>query len=184
MTLYTAEMKHSADTLKRFTTLQYNAFEMVRKVIMILLAIILIITGVSAGSSAALILCLFLGCIILTNLNAKAESVADQVAKSLNGHYPQLKYSFTENGFTDGEDRPEVPYVSLIRLIEDNDYLYLFISKASGYMIEAKTIQGTGGEHELKKLISEKSGLNWTSPPTILNISLKDIIANLKSRKK
>ena len=176
MTLYSAEMKHSSDSVKRFTVIQYDTFEPLQKIIRIVLALALIVVGALSGSSAAMILLLFLGCILLTNLNTKAASIADEVKRALHGKFPELTYSFSEIGFLDGPERPETPYTSLIRLIEDNEYYYLFVSKASGYMIEINSVAGEGGSEGLKRLLSEKSGCEWTKPVTIATLRLKDII--------
>ena len=178
--LYSAKMKHSSDTLKRFTVLQYDTFEPLGKLLRFALAVVLIIVGAASGSSALLVFLLFAGCVLLTNLNFKAASVADQVERALGGKFPTLDYSFSDSGFTDGEGREEVAYSSLIRLIEDKDYLYLFVSKASGYMVEIASVTGDGGAEGLKRLLSEKSGCNWTSPVTLLNLRLKDLFGNRK----
>ena len=99
MTLYSAEMKHSSDTVKRFTVIQYDTFEPLQKIIRIVLALALIVIGALSGSSAAMILLLFLGCILLTNLNTKAASIADELERALHGKFPELTYSFSETGF-------------------------------------------------------------------------------------
>lgn len=177
---YTAKMKHSSETVKRFTVLQYNTFEPVGKIIRIVLALALIIVGSLSGSTTAFIALAFLGCILLTNLNTRAESVADQLERALQGKFPELEYSFSETGFTDGADRAEIPYSDFIRLIEDDDYLYLFISKASGYMLEISSVIGENGAEGLKRLLSEKSGCEWTRPVTLLSFSLKDVLAGRK----
>ena len=182
MNLYTARVKHSPDTVRRFTVIQYDTFEPFGKVIRFALAVALIIAGAFSGSSAALVFLLFLGCVLLTNLNSKALSVADQVEKAMHGSFPELHYSFSEDRFTDGPERPEVLYSALIRLIEDNDYLYLFASKSSGYMIETASVTGDGGAEGLKRLISEKSGCEWKRPLTLATLKLKDLFSSIGNK--
>lgn len=177
-------MEHSSDTVKRFTALQYNTFEPLGKIVKIILALALIIIGSLSGSSTALIFLLFLGCVLITNLNAKAQSIADQVERALNGKFPKLEYSFTETGFIDGNGRPEIPYTELFRLIEDDEYFYLFVSKSSGYMIEASSVTGEDSTEGLKRLIAEKSGLEWTRPVTLVTLRLKDLFVKRKQQSK
>ena len=178
--LYRAKMQHSSDTLKRFTVLQYDTFEPLGKLLRLAAAVVLIVIGAFSGSSALLVFLLFVGCVLMTNLNFKAVAVADRVERALGGKFPTLAYSFSDSGFTDGEGREKVAYASLIRLIEDKEYLYLFVSKASGYMIELSSVTGDGGAEGLKRLLSEKSGCKWTSPVTLLTLRLKDFFVHKK----
>ena len=184
MVLYTAEMKHNAETVKQFTLLQYNTFEWWRKLVLIILSAAMILFGVlygsSSGSSVLTILCLFAGCILFTNLDARAKAVASQVAETMHGQFPTLQYSFSEAGFSDGEDRPVVSYERMYRMIEDDSFLFLFTSKASGYMLRKDSVQGEGGSEGLKALLSERSGLPWKKPFSLLTFRLWDLIPRTK----
>ena len=184
MELYSAGMQHSAETVRHFTLLQYNTFEWWRKLLFFLLSAVLIVFGISSLSSLAMIFCLFAGCMILTNLNMRANSIADGVIEAMHGRFPQLHYVFTESGFTDGEDRPEVPYQKLFCLIADEQYLYLFTSKASGYMIEKKSVLGQGGAEGLKVFLAQKAGIPWKKPFSLLTFSLRDILPQRKNHGK
>lgn len=186
MVLYQAEMQHSAETVKRFTHLQYDTFEWWRKLLLFILSALLILFGVFFGSSSGFsiltVFCIFAGSILFTNLNTRANMVADQVIEVMQETYPVLQYSFSESGFTDGKDRPTVSYAKLFRLISDEEYLYLFASKASGYMIRKKSITGEGGAQGLMDLISQKSGLSWQNPVSFLTFSIKDLYSLIRRR--
>ncbi|MBP5168403.1 MAG: YcxB family protein, partial [Oscillospiraceae bacterium] len=181
-----AEMQHSAETVKRFTHLQYDTFEWWRKLLLFILSALLILFGVFFGSSSGFsiltVFCIFAGSILFTNLNTRANMVADQVIEAMQETYPVLQYSFSETGFTDGKDRPTVSYAKLFRLISDEEYLYLFASKASGYMIRKKSITGEGGAQGLMDLISQKSGLSWQNPVSFLTFSIKDLYSLIRRR--
>ena len=186
MVLYQAEMQHSAKTVKRFTHLQYDTFEWWRKLLLFILSALLILFGVFFGSSSGFsiltVFCIFAGSILFINLNTRANMVADQVIEAMQETYPVLQYSFSESGFTDGKDRPTVSYAKLFRLISDEEYLYLFASKASGYMIRKKSITGEGGAQGLMDLISQKSGLSWQNPVSFLTFSIKDLYSLIRRR--
>ena len=186
MVLYQAEMQHSAETVKRFTHLKYDTFEWWRKLLLFILSALLILFGVFFGSSSGFsvltVFCIFAGSILFTNLNTRANMVADQVIEAMQETYPVLQYSFSESGFTDGKDRPTVSYAKLFRLISDEEYLYLFASKASGYMIRKKSITGEGGAQGLMDLISQKSGLSWQNPVSFLTFSIKDLYSLIRRR--
>ena len=176
MELYTGQMQHSAETVRRFVRVQYDSFEWARKLLLFVLSAAVLVIGIGSGTTLAAVLCLFIGCILLTNANARADSVADGVIEATGGAFPRLEYLFTEAGFCDGEDRPVVPYKKLFRLIADGEYLYLFTSKASGYMLRRDSVRGEDGAEGLMRLLSEKSGLPWRKPFRLLSFRLKDIL--------
>ena len=86
-----------------------------------------------------------------------------------------MEYRFGESAFRDGEDRPAVEYARLMRLVADDEYLYLFVSKASGYMIERASVQGEGGGDGLMRLLADRSGLRWRRPFSLLTFRLRDL---------
>ena len=94
MEQYTAEMRHSAETVRRFTLVQYNTFEWWRKILLLAVSAGLILFGAvygpASGSSALTILSIFIGCILFTNLNFRANTVADQVSEAMRGNFPTL----------------------------------------------------------------------------------------------
>ena len=181
MPLYTASMQHSAETVKIFTRLQYDTFEWWRKLLTLFLSALLILSGFfygsASGSSILTIGCLFVGCILFTSLNARANAVADQVVEALQGKFPTLQYSFSETGFTDGDDRPIVSYDRLFRLIEDEQYLYLFSSKASGYMLSKVSVRGEGDVAGLMELLAQRSGKPWKKPFSLLTFRIWDLFS-------
>jgi len=185
---FTAAITHNESTVKRFTALQYGTFEFGRRVVLLLFSLGLIVYGASrllTGESIIAIILLFLGCILLTNIDHRAESIADEVIKAMNGSFPTLSYSFGEDSFTDGENRPAVPYSRIYRLISDDEYLYIFTGKATGYMFPAGSVQDASGAlaaEELKSFLCEKSGLEWTRPLALMSFSLKDIKTILRKR--
>ena len=72
MVLYSAEMKHSAETVKKFTLLQYNTFEWWRKGLLLLLSAALVLFGISVHSPIPMILCLFAGCFFFSRISPTA----------------------------------------------------------------------------------------------------------------
>ena len=87
-----------------------------------------------------------------------------------------LNTYFSEDGFTDGEDRPVIPYDRLFRLVEDEQYLYLFTGKATGYMLERGSVRGEQASGGLMQFLSGRSGLSWTKPFSLLTFRLRDVL--------
>ena len=175
MEYYSAKIQHSAGTVKRFVRLQYDTFEWWRKLLLFVLSIAAILAGLALGSSIAAILALFVGCVIMTNINSRADTIAEQTVSAMQGNFPQLHYTFSKDGFTDGEGRPVIPYERLFRLIRDEQYLYLFTGKATGYMLERSSVCGENLADGLMQFLSDQSGLSWTSPFSLLTFRLRDV---------
>ena len=76
--LYTAVMKHNADTIEKLVLMQYNTFQVGKKISLILISLVLIAYGVFTFSSGMITsyFCLFLGCVMIAGLNVRSKSNA------------------------------------------------------------------------------------------------------------
>lgn len=179
--MITASMRHTEQTLRRLSKTQYDTFCFGRKAGQAVCGLILIGMGIAGGSAVLSVLCLFAGCWLCMNTDVPARVRADKVISSMNGRFPCTRYRFSaaqilldaeEGG---NEESPRIPYASLIRLVEDEGYLYLYISKLSAYMIDKATI--SPDVSSLKELIGQQSGLRWTRPTSFFNFSLRTLLA-------
>lgn len=65
-------------------------------------------------------------------------------------------------------------YSRFHRLVEDNEYLYLFLGRKSVCMIDKSTIQG-GTADELKAFAAERTGLSWRRGRSFFTMNLADL---------
>lgn len=174
---YQASIKHSEETVRIMARAQYETFRPMAYywlllISLILLAVALFVPGL--GQSVK-ILCILLGSFTLVGLNSPARQLADQVIRSLNGKFPTITYYFEDELIrlkgTDNAD--SLPYNDIYLLLEQKDYLYLFLKDHSSYMLDRSSI--TPNEAGLMALISEKTGLPWTKNRSILNTSIKSL---------
>ena len=174
---YRASIKHSEDTVRTMARAQYETFRPMAYYWLLLVSLILLAVALfvpKLGQSVK-ILCILLGSFTLVGLNSPARQLADQVIRSLNGKYPTITYFFEEDRIrlkgTDNAD--SLPYTDIFLLLEQKDYLYLFLKDRSSYMLDRGSI--TPDEEGLMSLISEKTGLSWTKNHTVLSTSLKTL---------
>ena len=141
-------------------------------IIQILLLVQIVVVVVERVVAKA---CILLGSFTLVGLNSPARQLADQVIRSLNGKFPTITYYFEDELIrlkgTDNAD--SLPYSDIYLLLEQKDYLYLFLKDHSSYMLDRSSI--TPNEAGLMALISEKTGLPWTKNRSILNTSIKTL---------
>ena len=178
----TASMRHTRKTITRLSRTQCNTFSFGNKLLQFFCGVIMIFIGVQSGSTLTSSLCLFVGCWLCVNTDVRAKLRASRICDSLHDQYPSTQYTFKENEFLLDEDtqRP-LPYNLLIRLIEDNQYLYLYISKTSAYMIEKSTVHPD--VDTLKKLLTHSTGLRWCRPTSLLTFSLRTLWARRSNNK-
>ncbi|MCI7726885.1 MAG: YcxB family protein [Clostridiales bacterium] len=173
---YTAYMIQSKDTIKRYSEVQFDVFYTSVKLIGAAVSVALVLLGAFAVRTEVLsLLLIFLGCVVFTNLNAPANYTANRVIALFRGKFPILHYSFSETGMLIEGKTPEVKYSGIIRLVEDEEYLYLFQSPQYGSMIKKSSVSGEDELYGLKCFLTEKTQLKWTRPPTILNFNLKSL---------
>ena len=179
--MMTASMRHTEQTLRRLSKTQYDTFCFGRKAVQAVCGLILIGLGIAGGNAVLSVLCLFAGCWLCMNTDTPAKVRASKVIDSMNGRFPFTCYRFGPaeillDAGEDGDGEPQrIAYASLIRLVEDEGYLYLYISKLSAYMIDKATVAPDAAS--LKALIEKQTGLRWTRPTSLFNFSLRTLLA-------
>ncbi len=174
---YRATIKHSEDTVRTMARAQYETFRPMAYYWLLLISLILLAVAVfvpGLGQSVK-ILCILLGSFTLVGLNAPARQLADQVIRSLNGRFPVISYTFEDDSIhlegTDNADK--LPYSEIYLLLEQKDYLFLFLKDRSCYMLDRSSM--TPDDTGLMALIEEKTGLVWTKNRSILHTSIKTL---------
>jgi hypothetical protein len=138
-------MQHTEKTIERLALMQYQTFGLSQKIAQGVVACMLIAIGVRDWVQLPIlaILCMFIGCWMFSAFKAVPQYRAKKVCQNFHGNYPYTRYEFRKDHFTFYGDsgNESVPYSQLIRLVEDSDYLYLYISKQSAYMIDLRTLE-------------------------------------------
>ena len=175
MPIYRAKMNHSADTIKKLIQTGYDVFLFKRKLLNAVIAFGLIIYGLYADKSMFTPwVALFVGCVMLPNLNAIPKQQAKEVLQQMGNHYPKSDYRFYEKEFSFNEKEGAIPYKRLIRLIEDNQYLYLYVAEQSGYMVDKGTVTG-GSVSELKTYLEIETGMKFSRPASLFSFKIYDL---------
>ncbi len=137
-------------------------------------SILLVITGgFFVKKEGASLLLILLGCVIFTNIDAPAKYMANRVITLFHGNFPRLVYYFYEDYMQLKDKETMIPYDNLIKIVEDEEYYYLFQTRQYGIMIRKNSVSCAVESIGLKQFIEEKTGLRWEKPPTIMNINLK-----------
>ena len=182
---YKASIVYEPTTLRRLNKAITSTFHSKLKAIYLAICLGLMFIGVQVGlatSKGVALVCIAV--FILPSIRLLDRNKAEQMIQRLNGKTVRLDYSFEDDRFVcEGEgERNEFRYDSIIRLVEESDYLYMFPNSAQGYMIAVSTIQGVGVE-KFKQFISKKTGLEWTKPVSLFIVNLRQLRFNKKNTK-
>ena len=179
MKRFTAHITHTYDTILRMCRAMDDTFFFRRKISMVIIGVMLTVFGVWNMDNVVGILFLMIGCWLLASLNLPAKNQADNVRKALAGKYPANKYEFFDKHFVlYAQNQDIINYSNLIRLVEDEMYCYLWISRSASYMIEKYSL---GKEIENFKAFMEKqTGKEWEKPQKLMGVNLGTIIRMFK----
>ena len=172
-----ASMQHTEATIRLLSRTQYRIFCFGRRAVQALCGLILILLSLRGQGSIMTVLCLFAGCWLCMNTDVPAKVRAGKVIDSMQGRFPLTRYTFYGEAFTliAGDKQERIAYTSLIRLVEDDAYLYLYISKLSAYMVDKAT--ASPDVQTIRRLVGDGSGLRWTRPTSLVNFSLRTLLA-------
>lgn len=183
---WTASIAYTESNTIRMTKVIQNTFHFGQKFLLMVMSAIVAVSGVKIGlSSAEGLLLLALGCILFMNTDMGARARARHTLAQLRGYIPKMTYTFSQNGFrgvTDREDHT-FSYQSIIRLVDDGKFLYLFQTRELAFMVDKSTIQ-PAGTAALKEHLSKQAGLAWTTSGNWLNSGLLTLIGNWKNTRK
>lgn len=175
MIRFTAYINHSYETILRMCRTMDDTFFFKRKLLMAFGGIALTVMGVWNMENIAGILMLMIGCWMLASLNLPAKNQADNIKKALGGKYPSNKYEFQDKHFVlYAQNQDIVNYSSLVRLVEDEGYLYLCLNEQASYMLEKASL---GTELDKFKAFMEKAtSLVWKKPYRLSTFNIRHML--------
>ena len=83
---------------------------------------------------------------------------------------------------TDGKDWFYMDYEAIQRVVEDKEYIYLWLTRATSYMIDKTTVE-PADQKAFKAFLEQKTGLLTEAPPTLLRFNLGAVLRRAKNAK-
>lgn len=173
MKKFTASVTYDLDTVSHLSEAISRSFRMPLRAAAFLLGFLLLVLGLFFSlEPTPSLLCIALGCLIITSVKVPAKRRAAQDYRAIGGKPVIVSYEFADSGISfqlNGQEK-SLSYEKLIRLSYDRDFLYLFEDKHSAYMIKADTISPCDVA-EFRAAISGKTGLKWRPVTSLLSFS-------------
>lgn len=183
---YKACIRYDEKTVGQLDTAISNTFFFARRIYFLVLCVILIVGGTALGMGSTYgIISILLGCVLLPSVGAVKSRNARQIIRYLNGRSLTMEYVFRDDGFTSqvGNEPLKSSYDSVIRLVEENGYLYLFQKKTQACMVDVSTLEPAALE-DFKRFVSQRVGLAWTPLNTLRNIGVRQYRLNRENTRR
>lgn len=172
---FQASIVHTEDTIQRLFKMEYHTYELFKLFIWMLVGASMVLSAIFVEMSMAFqAILLLIGCWLLISSDFPAALKAEQAIEARGGSLPVMEYTFREKGVTvSGEGTMELKYDQFQRLVRDEKYLYMFLSRNSVCMVDRTRI--TPSCEELLSFMEKKTGLKWGWPKSLLMMNVKDI---------
>ena len=178
--LYSGKITHNEKTINLLYKTQYYSYEKGKIIFRLLTGFFFVAAAVflplTIGARGILIA---LGTWLIVSTDFPAQIRADKVVQARKNSFPEMLYEFDENEFKiSGEGSMKISYKKLSRLIQDEQFFYLFIAKDEVCMIEKNSIQPEG----FADFLTKKTSLQWRKEKSLLAMNLQDVLQIFKSR--
>ena len=173
---YRAKISHTEKTVEQLYKMQYYVYEKPRMIARALIGFGLVAAAVlSALPTWGKAMLLLIGAWLLVSQDFPAAVRADRALNERRAKLPNMSYGFgPDKVHLSGEGSMDIPYKKFTRLVEDRQYLYLFISRNSVCMLEKSSVK-PDDIMAFAKLLEEKTGLKWRAEKAFLSMSIYDL---------
>ncbi len=180
---YRAKIDHTEKTILTLFRVEYHCYEQKKMLLRFLLGLAVVFAGVFVPLPTwARAILLLIGAWLIASLDFPSQIRADRTLEARKGALPRMTYAFYENEMkVSGEGAMSIPYRKLKRLIEDKNYLYLFLSRDSVCMLARDSLQPKEPD-AFKAFLAEKTGLVWRRERGLLSLDLADLILMFRER--
>lgn len=180
---FTGSIQHTEDTLQRLFKTEYRTYHQPRILAQLAVGFVMAALALTVEMSRTLqAVLLLIGCLLMIGRDFPASVRADKAMDDRRGKLPENVCAFFGGSLElSGEGTMRLKYDRFQRLVEDNEYLYLFLGSRSVCMIDKTTIKG-GSPEELKAYVAERTGLTWRRNRSFFTMNLADLRQMLRDR--
>lgn len=181
---FVGSIQHTEDTLQRLFKTEYRTYHQPRILAQLAAGFVMAALALTVEMDRILqaVLLLF-GCLLMIGRDFPASVRADKAMDDRKGILPENICTFFGGCLElSGEGTMRLKYDRFQRLVEDNEYLYLFLGSRSVCMIDKTTVKG-GTPEELKAFVAERTGLSWRRNRSFFTMNLTDLRQMLRDRR-
>lgn len=184
---YRGKIDHTEKTIERLFKTEYYAYEKAPMLIRLGIGIGMVVVSLTVTMPMwTRGILMLIGAWLMASRDFPAQMRADRALEARHGSLPGMSYEFfSDRVRLSGEGSMSIPYKKFTRLVEDSEYLYLFMDKSSVCMVDRSTLH-PGPAEEFMKFMGDRTGLKWRREKSILAMNLWDlrqVIRDIKNQK-
>jgi hypothetical protein len=179
--IYQGQIEHNRQTIRALFKVTYYKYEMKKVAGRFLAGSILTVMGL-IGKFPFIIqgILLLTGCWLLVSKDFPSKCKADRALEARKQQLPTVQSTFYEDYVElSSNGKMKIRYNEFEYLLEENEYIFLFLDRDSVCMIVRDTLEPNDYE-AFKKFIQNKTTLKWEEHKPFWNMSLMELLQLIK----
>lgn len=169
------------ESIRRMFRTEFYTYEGFQRVVWLGVAFALIVVALFLGVPTVVrVLCLLVGCMMFAMPDFLSRVAAEGVIMQRGGAETTVSCRIHESG-VNVENGTQIPFNKVDRLVEDEQYFYIFQSRQMAVMIPKGSITPANPER-LAKFLAKKTGKQWQRTKSLWRVNLKDVIQMIRDR--
>ena len=180
---FEAAVTFNDETIRRMFRTEFYTYEGVQRIGWLGVALGLVALALLAPiPDVCRVLCLLVGCVMFAMPDFLSRVQAEGVIMQRGGAETRVACRIHEGGVY-VENGAHIPFTRIDRLVEDDEYFYLFQSRQMAVMLPKAGLTPASPER-LAKFLAKKTGKSWQRPRSLWSLTLKDLLAMLRDRRR
>ena len=182
---FVGSIQHTEDTIQRLFRTEYYTYEKLRFLLRLAAGAVMAAAGaLGAFSLPVKGVLMLIGCWLIVSKDLPADVRADRTVDARKGCLPRNTCTFYDKRMDlDGAGHMRIKYSQFQRLVEDDEYLYLFLNRNSVCMVEKAGVQN-GSAQQLMEFVEKRTGLSWTRNKSLLLMNFSDLLQAVRDRRR
>lgn len=178
---FEATVLFNDETIRRMFRTEFYTYENFQRLLWLAVAFALIALALFVPVPAAVkVLCLLVGCAMFAMPDFLSRVAAEGVIMQRGGAESAVKCRINDSGVF-VENGTQISFSQLDRLVEDDQYFYLFQSRQLAVMLPKAGLVPDNPER-FAHFVAKASGKDWQRTRSLWGMNLRDLIQMLKDR--
>ena len=174
---FEAKVIFNDETIRRMFRTEFYTYEGMQRLVWLAVAFALVMLALFVPIPTVVkVLCLLVGCAMFAMPDFLSRVAAEGVIMQRGG-----AESTVNAGGVDVENGAHISFDQIDRLVEDDQYFYLFQSRQMAVMIPKGSLLPANPER-FAKVLTKETGKDWQQPKSLWGLNLKDLIQMVKDR--
>ncbi len=178
---FEAKVIFGDETIRRMFRVEFYTYEGMQRIAWLGVAFALVVLALFVSIPTVVkAICLLVGCLMFAMPDFMSRVAAEGVIMQRGGAQSTVSYRINDGG-VDVENGVHIPFKKIEKLVEDDQYFYLFQSRQMAVMIPKGSLTPSNPER-FAKFIAKETGKDWQQPRSLWSLNLKELVQMVKDR--